>query len=371
MEVRQVEITSHLNEFEEKFERTLKKRKREEDDGNTSESSHVSVHSTNEMTSRAPKQAVVVLNKLPTCKISALRPPTPEQFYSEAESQSSSDSDLHQEPGENSSDSDVSHTKTRQKSKKCAKTSSTNNNSELDPAPVIITSSLATYSNEITRTSAEVPQQEISMDMTVLARKKCMRWQRGKIVEIIRREDGRLKYKVCFEEKGKSLVSGHHVAFDTTPKLEQLFIGARMVVRCQVNKFRFLPGILAELPSRNNRLRFLVFIDDHTPVYVGLPLIHLICRPLENPLDDLPDTPHKSFMAQYLKDWPYPHLTQYRPGQNLSVELNGKQHPCEVVQVDCSLIQVSFQHNQQKEWIHRGSTRLEHMARFLEMKAME
>lgn len=25
--------------------------------------------------------------------------------------------------------------------------------------------------------------------------------------------------------------------------------------------------------------RFLVFVDDHTAVYVGLPLLHLVCRP--------------------------------------------------------------------------------------------
>lgn len=69
-------------------------------------------------------------------------------------------------------------------------------------------------------------------------------------------EDGRLKYKVSFEEKGKSLVSGHHIAFDHPPKLKQLYVGARVVVRCQDNKFRFRPGILAELPSRKNRLRW-------------------------------------------------------------------------------------------------------------------
>lgn len=66
-------------------------------------------------------------------------------------------------------------------------------------------------------------------------------------------EDGRLKYKVSFKEKGKSLVSGHHIAFDTTPRLEQLYVGARVVVKCNDRKFR--SAILAELPSRKNRLR--------------------------------------------------------------------------------------------------------------------
>ncbi|XP_071355740.1 histone-lysine N-methyltransferase SETDB1-B-like isoform X3 [Trachinotus anak] len=207
--------------------------------------------------------------------------------------------------------------------------------------------------------------------MVVLARKRPMRWQRGKIVEMVTKEDGRVKYKVSFEEKGKSLVSGHHIAFDTTPKLEQLYVGARVVVRCQDNKFRFQPGILAELPSRKNRLRFLVFMDDHTPVYVSLPFLHLVCRPLEDVLEDVSDSSHKHFMKQYLKDWPYPHLTQYRAGQALNVELNGVQQRCEVQVVDSSLIQVVFQDNQHKEWIHRGSIRLEHMARFLELKAAE
>lgn len=76
-------------------------------------------------------------------------------------------------------------------------------------------------------------------------------------------EDGRLKYKVSFEEKGRSLVSGHHIAFDSTPKLEQLYVGARVVVKCQDTSSRFWPAILAELPSRKNRLRC-VFIPTTT-----------------------------------------------------------------------------------------------------------
>lgn len=53
------------------------------------------------------KEAVVVLTRLPDYKISALRPPTPPQFYSEDESLSSSGSDMGWESEEDSSDSDV------------------------------------------------------------------------------------------------------------------------------------------------------------------------------------------------------------------------------------------------------------------------
>ncbi|XP_070702527.1 histone-lysine N-methyltransferase SETDB1-B-like [Pempheris klunzingeri] len=318
-------------------------------------------------------KAVVVLTRLPDYKISALRPPTPRQFYSEDESPSSSDTDMQWEPGDDSSDSDYSLSASKQKTGKATKSdtrrppaaqSSSRNNSNVPSAP-------AHSSDKTTKMRPNLPEEEIKVDMMVLARKKPMRWQRGKIVDIITREDGRLKYKVSFEEKGKSLVSGHHIAYDNTPKLEQLYVGARVVVRSQDNKFWFQPAILAELPGRKNRLRFLIFLDDHTPLYVGLPFLRLVCRPLENVLDDIPDSPHKCFMNQYLKDWPYPPLYQYRAGQTLNVELNGVQQRCQVQVVDCSLIQVVFQDKQQREWIHRGSIRLEHMARFMELKEME
>ncbi|TNN59953.1 Histone-lysine N-methyltransferase SETDB1-B [Liparis tanakae] len=322
------------------------------------------------------KKAVVVLTRLPEYKISALRPPTPQQFYSEDDSLSSSDSDMQLEPEDDSCDSEFSLTHNRRKSLKRIAPSHTgrmvanHNNLNAGP-PVIISSAFAHCSNETTKSRPNLPEEEVTVNTVVLGRKKSMRWQRGKILDIVTREDGRVKFKVSFDEKGKTLVSGHHIAFDTTPKLEQLFVGARVVVRCQDNKLQFRPGVLAELPSRKNRLRFLVFLDGHMPVYVGLPLFHLVCKPLEVALNDIPEGPHKSFMTQYLKDWPFSHLTQYRAGQNLNAELHGAQQRCQVQMLDCSLMQVVFKDTQHKEWIHRGSMRLEHMARFLEMKGAE
>lgn len=69
-------------------------------------------------------------------------------------------------------------------------------------------------------------------------------------------EDGRVKYKISYEDKGRSLVSGHHIAFDYSPKPEQLFVGARVVVQTNDEKPQFCPGIVAELPDRKNRMRF-------------------------------------------------------------------------------------------------------------------
>ncbi|XP_073339723.1 histone-lysine N-methyltransferase SETDB1-B-like [Pagrus major] len=338
-----------------------------------------SVPSTNEPPNKkVMRKAVVVLTRLPEYKVSALRPPTPQQFYSEVDSRSGSDSDMQWEPEAGSSDSDFSvskdewktgkPTKSEAKRTPTAKTSQKKDKKVTEPAPVIISSAFSYVSNETTKTRPSLPEEEVKVDMMVLARRKPMRWQRGKIVEILTREDGRLKYKVNFEEKGRSLVSGHHIAYNTTPKLEQLYVGARVVVACHEQSNVFRPGIMAELPSRKNRLRFLVFQDDHVPVYVGLPAFHLVCKPLESVIDDLPDGAHKSFMNKYLKDWPYPHLTQYSAGQSLYAEFDGVQQKCQVEEVDSSLILVVFQDNQHKEWIHRGSIRLQHMARFLELK---
>ncbi|XP_023151347.2 histone-lysine N-methyltransferase SETDB1-A-like isoform X2 [Amphiprion ocellaris] len=221
-----------------------------------------------------------------------------------------------------------------------------------------------------TKTPPSVQPKEISVNMTVLARKKVLCWQRGTIMELITKDD-KMKYKVNFEEKGKSLVSGHHVALDDMPKVDRLFVGARVIVRSQVDEAEFLPGILAEIPTRRNRMRFLVFIDDHTPMYVGLPVLRLVYKALTDPLEDIKDESHRFFMQEYMKSWPYPPQTQYKIGQTISVERNGVQQKCEVLLLDCSLIQVVFQDDQHKEWLYRGSIRLEHMVNMrehLEMK---
>lgn len=321
------------------------------------------------------KNAVVVLTRLPEYKISALRPPTPQQFYSEDELLSSSDSEMQWEPDAESSESDYSPSNKKQKPVKpksvtpAPPTSSNDSkNSVTEETPVVSSVAFASNAHETTKMRPNLPEKEVKVDMMVLGRRRAMRWQRGKIVEIITKEDGRVKYKVSFEEKGKSLVSGHHIAFDTTPKLDELYVGARVAVQSQDNKSLFEPGVLAELPARKNHSRFLVFLDDHRPLYVGLPQLHLVCRPLEDVLEDIPESPHKHFIKRYLNDWPYPHLTYYRVGQILNTELAGAQQKCEVQVVDCSLMEIVFQENQQKEWIYRGSMRLEHMSKFLEMQ---
>ncbi len=56
-----------------------------------------------------------------------------------------------------------------------------------EPNPVIISAAFAHCSNETSKIRPNLPEEEVKVDMMVLARKRPMRWQRGKIVEMVTR----------------------------------------------------------------------------------------------------------------------------------------------------------------------------------------
>ncbi|XP_029370403.1 histone-lysine N-methyltransferase SETDB1-A-like isoform X2 [Echeneis naucrates] len=327
------------------LDRENPKRKREK------KSSHTPV--------RLFRTPVVVLTRLPASTFNALCPPTSPESLTDDELSSSFGSDVQWIPDETSSDSDVPSKRRKMPNKTPPRRHTTAKAST--EAMKASTSAANSNVSASTETPPGLPQGELSVNMKVLARRTAMSWQRGKVVDILTRDDGRVKYKVHFEERGKSLVSSHHIAIDCMPQLEHLFVGARVVVKCKPDEFHFCPGILAELPSRKNKMRFLVFTDDHTPAYVDLKCFHMVYKPLMHPLEDILDNNHKNFMKEYLKNWPYVRQMQYKVGELLNAELHGVQQECEVKVVDCSLIQVVFQDSQHEEWIYRGSLRLEHM----------
>lgn len=68
--------------------------------------------------------------------------------------------------------------------------------------------------------------------------------------------DNVFKYKVKFDNKGKSLLSGNHVAFDYNPTLEVLYVGARVVAKYRDGSLVWLfAGIVAEMPNTKNQMR--------------------------------------------------------------------------------------------------------------------
>ncbi|XP_034560543.1 histone-lysine N-methyltransferase SETDB1-A [Notolabrus celidotus] len=260
---------------------------------------------------------------------------------------------------ERTSASSADETVNKKSNTKTTSISSADTNGETRSNKTSLNPSLAKAS----KTPASVPQVELSVDMDVLVRKKDINWLPAKILEIIPQGD-RIRYKVCFKyKKKKKIVSAHHIAFACTPNVDQLSVGCRVVVKCAADPHMFSPGILAEVPCRRNRMRFLVFTDDHKASYVGLPQLHQVFRPLKNPLDDIPDGAHKDFIKEYLETWPHPHQTSYMIGQILHAEYEDVQQKCEVVEIDCSVIWVVFQKDKHKESMYRGSMRLQNMSR--------
>lgn len=58
-------------------------------------------------------------------------------------------------------------------------------------------------------------------------------------------------------DKGKSLLSGNHVAFEYNPTLESLYVGARVVAKYKDGSLVWLyAGIVAEMPNNKNRMRW-------------------------------------------------------------------------------------------------------------------
>ncbi|XP_049606916.1 histone-lysine N-methyltransferase SETDB1-A isoform X2 [Syngnathus scovelli] len=243
---------------------------------------------------------------------------------------------------------------------------------DVQPSPqvqsVVFISSSCMSSKHSCKVPARVPEAKIEVGMKVLAKKSKMCWERGIVRNMVQVADDKVKYAVQFHDNTRRLVSAHHLAFRNTPKFEYLYVGARVVIGSKYEG-PLCSGILAEFPSRKNRQRFLAFADDQTAVYVGIPHLHLVCAPSEDPLEDISDTYHREFVKEYIKVWPYPPLAHVKCGQSLNVELSGVQESCVVQSLDCSLMQIRFVESLREEWLYRGSWRLEIMAKMKQLRA--
>lgn len=68
------------------------------------------------------------------------------------------------------------------------------------------------------------------------------------------------KYKVKFDNKGKSLLSGNHIAYDYHPCAERHHVGRRVVARYKDgNQMWLYAGIVAETPNVKNKDRYSSF----------------------------------------------------------------------------------------------------------------
>ncbi|KAJ7307228.1 hypothetical protein JRQ81_009222 [Phrynocephalus forsythii] len=207
---------------------------------------------------------------------------------------------------------------------------------------------------------------DLTVGDRVLGKKRTKTWHKGTLIAIQNVGPGK-KYKVKFDNKGKSLLSGNHIAYDSHPPAEKLHVGSRVVAKYKDgNQVWLFAGIVAETPNIKNKMRFLIFFDDGYASYVIQPELYLICRPLKKSWDDIEDISCRDFIEEYITAYPNRPMVLLKSGQQIKTEWEGTWWKSRVEEVDGSLVKILFlvgpaQEDKRCEWIYRGSTRLEPM----------
>lgn len=197
--------------------------------------------------------------------------------------------------------------------------------------------------------------------MRILGKKRTKTWHKGTLIAIQTVGLGK-KYKVKFDNKGKSLLSGNHIAYDYHPPADKLFVGSRMVAKYKDgNQVWLYAGIVAETPNVKNKLRFLIFFDDGYASYVTQSELYPICRPLKKTWEDIEDSSCRDFIEEYITAYPNRPMVLLKSGQLIKTEWEGTWWKSRVEEVDGSLVRILFLDDKRCEWIYRGSTRLEPM----------
>ncbi|XP_004588922.2 histone-lysine N-methyltransferase SETDB1 isoform X2 [Ochotona princeps] len=202
---------------------------------------------------------------------------------------------------------------------------------------------------------------DLVVSMRILGKKRTKTWHKGTLIAIQTVGPGK-KYKVKFDNKGKSLLSGNHIAYDYHPPAEQLFVGSRVVAKYKDgNQVWLYAGIVAETPNVKNKLRFLIFFDDGYASYVTQSELYPICRPLKKTWEDIEDISCRDFIEEYITAYPNRPMVLLKSGQLIKTEWEGTWWKSRVEEVDGSLVRILFLDDKRCEWIYRGSTRLEPM----------
>ncbi|NWU87734.1 SETB1 methyltransferase, partial [Onychorhynchus coronatus] len=202
---------------------------------------------------------------------------------------------------------------------------------------------------------------DLKVGMRILGKKRTKTWHKGTLIAIQTVGAGK-KYKVKFDNKGKSLLSGNHIAYDYHPCPERHHVGSRVVARYKDgNQMWLYAGIVAETPNVKNKDRFLIFFDDGYASYVKEWELYPVCRPLEKTWEDIEDVSCRDFIEEYITAYPNRPMVLLKNGQLIKTEWEGTWWKSRVEEVDGSLVKILFLEERRCEWIYRGSTRLEPM----------
>ncbi|XP_054035325.1 histone-lysine N-methyltransferase SETDB1, partial [Dryobates pubescens] len=239
---------------------------------------------------------------------------------------------------------------------------------------------------------------DLNLGMRILGKKRTKTWHKGTLIAIQTVGAAR-KYKVKFDNKGKSLLSGNHIAYDYHPLPDRHHVGSRVVAKYKTgNQVWLYAGIVAETPNVKNKDRFLIFFDDGYASYVKEWELYPVCRPLKKAWEDIEDVSCRDFIEEYITAYPNRPMVLLKAGQLIKTEWEGTWWKSRVEEVDGSLVKILFmvgelpppptlnaqsisqlkcslvaagskewiaasplQDDKRCEWIYRGSTRLEPM----------
>ncbi|XP_033927186.1 LOW QUALITY PROTEIN: histone-lysine N-methyltransferase SETDB1 [Melopsittacus undulatus] len=203
--------------------------------------------------------------------------------------------------------------------------------------------------------------EDLNVGMRILGKKRTKTWHKGTLIAIQRVGAGK-KYKVKFDNKGKSLLSGNHIAYDYHPVPQKHYVGSRVVAKYKDgNQVWLYAGIVAETPNVKNKERFLIFFDDGYASYVKEWELYPVCRPLQKTWEDIEDVSSRDFIEEYITAYPNRPMVLLKAGQLIKTEWEGTWWKSRVEEVDSSLVRILFLDDKRCEWIYRGSTRLEPM----------
>ena len=158
------------------------------------------------------------------------------------------------------------------------------------------------------------------------------------------------------EDAAKKSMKPHKVSPDEGSLFD---LGCR-VLAARTTNAEVAPGVVAERPNIFNKRRYLIIFDNNEPAYVKQSLVR---RESHN---NKSVTDVRSFLKNYQAENPLLKLTV---GEHVKVEVDDKWWNSSVTEIDCKLVRVKLEKNDQLIWFYRGSPRLGPM--FAQTKAKD
>ena len=155
-------------------------------------------------------------------------------------------------------------------------------------------------------------------------------------------------------------VSRDKVAQDSPPS-SPVPVGSRVLAKC---KGSWILGVTAEPSKLANRYRYLVFLSNGQSVYVKNEDLRTFMDISEADLESDGFTKQdqsfiKKYMATYkLNGYPETPFKKLKEGDIFKLNAVDKWWIANVVEIDSSIMKVSYSNGSQEEWIFRGSHRI-------------